>query len=766
MKQSGYKGMNSLVSKWIHIAYTRGMFLMIGALFVSNANAASVILKSIDFSTLPGDNLQVQLSLSGPPAPPRVFHTDNPARIALDLPGVGSEVSKKPIPVNAAGAESIQAMEANGRTRVIISLSSVMPYESRVEGSNIFLTLGKTPLSTSPSAYKAAEQATVDSRAPGRSTPGVQAESYSAPPAIGKRIENVDFRRGERGEGRVMIRLSDAKSIADVREEGRKVIVELPGVALPSTLARKLDVQDFATPVQSIESIDDGKRSRLVITPLTSDYDFSSYQSEKLLTVELRPLTKAEKEEAKKKAFTYSGQKLSLNFQDIPVRSVLQILADFTNLNIVASDTVQGNVTLRLNDVPWDQALDLVLKAKGLGKRQEGNIVRVAPLDEINKQEKEELEAQKVVEELEPLKTELFQINYTKADDIKKVLVGTSEKTNQSNSSEGINERTTTSTTTLDVSQSILSGRGNVTVDARTNQLIIKDTARNLDRIRDLIRQLDIPVRQVLIESRVVIANNDFSRALGSRLSLNRGAMPVDAPGGGRYTPVYPPATGGNGASSATVASPAWRGPFFTNPTMLVDLAKSGAAGPGGAIGFTVLKVGDYLLDLELQAAQNEGRGEIVSNPRLITSDQTKAVIKQGVEIPYQSTVAVGGGATANIQFKQAVLELNVTPHITPDQNVLMELLVKKDAKGEQVGLNFAIDKREIETTVQVGNGETVVLGGVYEGTKTNTTDKVPLLGDLPGIGFMFRRNLVQDQKKELLIFITPKILQQAGISP
>jgi type IV pilus assembly protein PilQ len=749
MKQSGYKGMNSLVSKWIHIAYTRGMFLMIGALFVSNANAASVILKSIDFSTLPGDNLQVQLSLSGPPAPPRVFHTDNPARIALDLPGVGSEISKKPIPVNAAGAENIQAMEANGRTRVIISLSSVMPYESRVEGSNIFLTLGKTPLSTSPSAYKAAEQATVDSRPPVRSTPGVQAESYSAPPATGKRIENVDFRRGERGEGRVMIRLSEAKSIADVREEGRKVIVELPGVALPSTLARKLDVQDFATPVQSIESIDDGKRSRLVITPLTSDYDFSSYQSEKLLTVELRPLTKAEKEEAKKKAFTYSGQKLSLNFQDIPVRSVLQILADFTNLNIVASDTVQGNVTLRLNDVPWDQALDLVLKAKGLGKRQEGNIVRVAPLDEINKQEKEELEAQKVVEELEPLKTELFQINYTKADDIKKVLVGTSEKTNQSNTTEGITDKTTTNTMTLDVSQSILSGRGNVTVDARTNQLIIKDTAKNLDRIRDLIRQLDVPVRQVLIESRVVIASNNFNRALGARLSLNRGQLT------GSTTNIS--AKGDDGATQSS------KGGFLSNPNLLIDLAKSGAAGPGGAIGFTVLKAGEYLLDLELQAAQSEGRSETLSNPRVITSDQTKAVIMQGQEIPYQASVVAGGGVTPSVQFKQAVLELNVTPHITPDQNIFMELVVRKDEPDFSRLVNNVppINKRQIETTVQVGNGDTVVLGGVYEGFKNNATDKVPLLGELPGIGFLFRRNLVQDQKSELLIFITPKILFQ-----
>ena len=739
----------------------KGVCCLALILLAHGANGASVLLKSMDFSTLTGDNLQVQLALSGPPAPPRVFHTDNPPRIALDLPGVGSEVAKKPMAINAAGAESILALEANGRTRVIVNLTTMVPYESRVEGSNIILTLGNAPINRLPSKTESNKSKDASALADGMQLTRQSPTTPRSVPSSEKRIESVDFRRGERGEGRILVKLSDSKVIADVKEEGRKVIVELVGVGLPATLARRLDVQDFATPVQAIESFDDGRKTRLVVSPISSDYDFSSYQSDKLLTVELRPLTKAEKDEARKKAFTYSGQKLSLNFQDIPVRSVLQILADFTNLNIVASDTVQGNVTLRLNDVPWDQALDLVLKAKGLGKRQEGNIVRVAPLDEINKQEKDELEAQKVVEELEPLKTELFQVNYTKAEDIKKVLVGTSERTNQSVSEQGINEKSTTSTTSLDVSQSILSGRGNVTVDTRTNQLIIKDTSRNLDRIRELIRQLDIPVRQVLIESRVVIANNDFSRALGARLSLNRGPMPVGGPGGTTIKPTYTDKQTGEDVSGQGVK----RGGFFTNPSMLVDLAKSGAAGPGGAIGFTVLKMGEYLLDLELQAAQNEGRGEIVSNPRLITSDQTKAVIKQGVEIPYQSTVALGGGATANIQFRQAVLELNVTPHITPDQNVLMELLVKKDAKGEQVGLNFAIDKREIETTVQVGNGETVVLGGVYEGTKTNTTDKVPLLGDLPGIGFMFRRNLVQDQKKELLIFITPKILHQAGLT-
>ena len=692
--------------------------------------AAGLKLQSVDFSTLPGDSLQLQLSLNGAAFSPKMFHTDNPARIVIDLPGVGNELEKKLVPVNVGGAESIQAVEAGGRTRVLVNLNAMVPYQSRVEGNAIYVTLQKA--ASGPFEDSTSRRDVQSSSGEQRAVSAMTATSYDA----GKRIENIDFRRGQNGEGRLLITLSDSKIVADIREEGRKVIVDIPGASLPSSLAKTLDVLDFATPVQTIESVEDGRYSRLVITPVSSDYDYSSYQSDKLLTVEFRPLTRAEKEEIKKKAFAYSGEKLTLNFQDIPVRSVLQILADFTNLNIVASDTVQGNVTLRLNEVPWDQALDLVLKAKGLGKRQEGNIVRVAPQDEINKQEKEELEAQKVVEELEPLKTEIIQVNYTKAEDVKKVLGGTTERTSQSSSQpSGIgNLSSSTSTSSLDVSQSILSGRGNVTVDARTNQLIVKDTPRNLERIRDLVRKLDIPVRQVLVESRIVIANTDFSRELGSRLSINtdpgRAAVAVgneSAVGGGLQT--------------------------LANNLMVSN--------PYGVAGVTILKAGEYLLDLELSALQHEQRGEIVSNPRLITADQTKATIKQGVEIPYQVQSAAGGALVSNIQFKQAVLELNVTPHITPDDTVLMDLLVKKDSKGEITPGGFGIDKREVETTAQVNNGETVVLGGVFEGTKTNTTEKVPFLGDLPGVGFMFRKNQVLDNKKELLIFITPKILKQ-----
>ena len=705
------------------------------------ALAEPLELLALDFTTLPGDNLQVQLTLSGPAFSPRVFHTDNPARIALDLPGVSNALDKKQFPVNVGGAESIQAIAVADRTRVVINLTEASPYTTRVEGNLIFVVLQKgnswgaaaEPMRKAPPPIPAPSF-------PSRVSQRPMADAYP----MGQAITNVDFRRGEKGVGRILVSLSNPRMIADTREEGTKVIVGFPRASLPPNLARRLDVTDFATPVQFIDSMEDASGAKLVIIPVSGqEFEYSSYQSENMLTVEFRPLSRFEVEENKKKSFSFDGEKLSLNFQDIPVRSVLQILGDFTNLNIVASDTVAGNVTLRLNDVPWDQALDLVLKAKNLGKRQEGNIIQILPLDELNKQNKEELEQQRVVEELEPLKTEIIQINYTNAEEIKKVLLSTAEKSGQmSGQQSSIGGGSTLSTTTsFDVSQSILSARGNVTVDPRTNQLIVKDTSKNIERIRDLIKQLDISIRQVLVESRVVIANNNFARELGSRFAVNHiiASRPV--------------------VEGATVRTIPESG-FFASGDALSDMGMTGLAGPGGVVGATVLKVGDYLLDLELSAAQKEGRIQIVSNPRVVTTDQTKAIVKQGTQVPVSS----GSTATtvATITYKDIVLELNVTPHITPDDNIRMELMIKKDSEnGKIYNGNPALDKRQIDTTVQVVNGETVVLGGVYEETKGNTTDKVPFFGDLPGIGFMFRRNQLSEEKKELLIFITPKILKQ-----
>lgn len=698
----------------------------------SLACAEPLQLQSLDFSTLPGDSLQVQLTLNGPAFSPRVFNTDNPPRIALDLPGVSNGLEKKNYPVNVAGVVSIQAIAVADRTRVVINLTEAIAYNTRVEGDQIFVVLHKGKPWTS--------------NEPARQTPGAMRPSARPVADVspsGQGILNVDFRRGEKGVGRIQVTLSNPKTIADIREEGTKVIATFPNTSLPANLARRLDVLDFATPVQYIDTREEGNGVKMVITPVSGqEYEYSSYQQESLLTIEFRPLTRVEMDDIKKKAFAFGGEKLSLNFQDIPVRSVLQILGDFTNLNIVASDTVAGNVTLRLNDVPWDQALDLVLKAKNLGKRQEGNIIQILPLDELNKQNKEEYEQQKVIEDLEPLKTEIIQINYTNAEDIKKVLLSTVEKTSQVEGRQaGFGAGPSlTSTSSLEASQSILSARGSVTVDPRTNQLIVKDTGKNLEKIRELIKRLDISIRQVLIESRVVIASNNFARELGARFAVNR-TTPKQALTIGE-TPSVPDSG------------------FFASGNTLTDLGLTGVAGPGGVIGATVLKVGDYLLDLELSAAQNEGRVEIVSNPRVVTTDQTKAIVKQGTQIPVSS----GSTATtvATVTYKDVVLQLEVTPHITPDDNIRMELMIKKDNQnGQVINGNPAIDKRQIDTSVQVGNGETVVLGGVYENTKSSTTDKVPFFGDLPGLGFLFRRNSVVDKKNELLIFITPKILKQ-----
>ncbi|WP_139557707.1 type IV pilus secretin PilQ [Methylotetracoccus oryzae] len=737
----------SRVGRWLYFA----LVLLVHA--GAPAWAQLSTLRDVDFSTSADGDLTFRFSFDSPIATPRMFMTENPTRLAIDFPGARNGLKQTLIPVRSHGAESLQAIEAGGRTRVILNLASMVPYAGEVEGNGFRLTL-----KTGDQSHGAYRRAPNPPLAPSRQiSPGYAAPAAMRDPIGVSRVNRIDFRRGDRGEGRVIITLSDRDAAVNVRPEGGRIVVTLPGSTIPSQVARQYDVTDFATPVRSIDA---SSGTKVVITPGTADYDYSSYQTDTVLTVELRPLSRAEREEvSKKRGIKYSGERLSLNFQDIPVRSVLQILADFTNLNIVASDSVQGNVTLRLNEVPWDQALDLVLKSKGLAKRQDGNIIRVAPTDEINRLEKEDLEAQRIVEDLEPLRTEIIQIKYTRADEIKKVLMGTIDQTTPMRSDpttlkdlRNLNEPPE-GPATAEVTQSILSGRGNVTVDPRTNQLIVKDTARNLERIRDLINQLDKSVRQVLIESRIVIARNDFFRELGAKIGLNR-----VVPGALQTQRAYLVPTEGVLPVDATQGA--------TYGSALVDLAaKGGSFVTPAAAGFTLLKAGDYLLDLELSAAQRVGRSELLSNPRVITGDQTKATIKQGVEIPVQITQqgTTGGLPVQNVQFKEVVLELNVTPHITPDDFVLMDLLIKKDTPGgTTTNGNIIIEKREIQTTAQVANGETVVLGGIYETDNINTVDKVPFFGDLPGIGFFFRRDEVQDNKRELLIFITPKLLNDS----
>jgi len=692
-----------LVSTTLLLAMT-----VIPAIF-SNAQAANPqplnVLKSIDFAGLSGNQVQIIMELSQNATNPASFTIDNPARIAFDLPATRNELKKRSQPIGIGPARSITAIEVKGRTRVVLNLFQMVPYETRTEGNKIIVVLGGAGATTTAPAVT------------GTTLANTRTGSGTA------RITDIDFRRGDQGEGRIIITLSNPSIPVDMRQEAGKVVLDLKGAGLPANLQRRLDVADFATPVKTIDTEATPGGTRMKITSI-GEYDYLAYQADNKFTVEIRKTTKAEKEKHRKKKFGYTGERLSLNFQDIEVRSVLQLLADFTGTNIVVSDTVTGNLTLRMKNVPWDQALDIVLKTKGLAKRRNGNVMLIAPSEEIAAHEKLELESQKQIEKLAPLYSDFIQINYAKAADIATLL--------QSKDS------------------SLMSERGKATIDVRTNTLLVQDTAEKLSEIRKLVARLDIPVRQVLIESRIVIANNDFSRDLGVKFGLagNSSKGRNFAIGGG----TRPGNT--NFGTTPGFEVPAGSG----NSGLLVDLP---VANPAGALGIALGKVGSSLLQLELSAMQLENRGEIISSPRVITSNQQKATIKQGVEIPYQE--ASSSGATS-VSFKEAVLQLDVTPQITPDDRIIMDLQVNKDSVGRIFAGVPSIDTRNVTTRVLVDNGETLVLGGIYEQERKKQTTRVPFLGSLPGIGWLFKTNSKTDNKKELLIFVTPKIIKQ-GLS-
>ncbi|MDX1696904.1 MAG: type IV pilus secretin PilQ family protein, partial [Thiohalobacterales bacterium] len=516
-------------------------------------------------------------------------------------------------------------------------------------------------------------------------------------------VSNIDFRRGEGGEGRVIVTLSDPSIPVDMRQESGKVVVDFYRAGLPEELQRRLDVLDFATPVKTIDTYKKGENVHMVITPM-GEYDYIAYQADNQFTIEVRQLTKEEVEESKKDEFGYTGEKLSLNFQDIEVRSVLQLIADFTGINVVVSDTVSGRLTLRLKNVPWDQALDIILKTKGLAMRQTGNVMLVAPSEEIAAREKLELESKKQIQELEPLYSEYIQVNYAKASAIAK-LMKSGETT-------------------------LMSDRGMVTLDERTNTLLVQDTASKLAEIRNMVARLDIPVRQVLIESRIVFANDDFKRDLGVRFGFSNTNTVNDA------TVDY----GGRAVSD----------PYIVNLPVL-DTASS-------VFGVRITD-DDFLLDLELSALEAEGKGEVISSPRVLTSNQKSAFIETGTEIPYREASSSGAATTA---FKKAVLRLEVTPQITPDDRIIMDLVINKDTVSEITVDNIpAIDTNEISTQVLVDNGETLVLGGIYEDERRDDITRTPLFGELPVVGWMFRNTVKERDKSELLIFITPKIVKE-----
>ncbi|MBK5967852.1 MULTISPECIES: type IV pilus secretin PilQ [Thiorhodovibrio] len=766
-----------------------GPILLVGLLWPLEA-AAATVLKDVEFSSLPGNAVEVDLIFSGTPPTATDFATDNPARIAIDLPDVNTELASKELPIEIGVAQSLNAIQAGSRTRVVLNLADSVPYELRTEGNRIIVGLNLPPANVIT-----AEDVAEEDLRPGAAgeepaaTPEVAAQptgasesaSETIPPAataaemprqIGAvrtsrfgrsatanrraALKNIDFRRGADGAGRVIISLPSSTTPVNVREQGTSVMVDIGNTQLPQRLFRRLDVVDFATPVVAVESRAEGEDIQVKIDT-TEDYDYLAYQSDNLFTVEFRALTPAEKEQLEREKIVYDGDRLSLNFQDIEVRAVLQLLADFTGLNLVASDTVRGNITLRLQNVPWDQALDIVLKTKGLSMRQTGNVVMVAPTQEIAAQEKLELESQQQIEELAPLRSEFIQVNYAKAADLASLI-----------KSEGNN---------------LLSERGAVTVDQRTNTLLVQDTGNKLEEIRSLVLRLDIPVRQVLVESRVVIADNNFSRDLGVRFGISgsmgeSGSNELLVAGGqdghlegsetidkGPFMGVYDtsfyqnPSTNPPSPNAANPQAPYNSGLDLGGAeALLVNLP---ANTPSGAVNFLLGKVGSHLLQLELSAMQKEGRGEIVSAPRVVTSDGHQATIKLGQEIPYQSAAGgLGGGTT--VSFKEALLQLDVTPQITPDDRIIMDLAVNKDNPDwtREVLGTPPIDTRSVETSVLVNNGETIVLGGVFDGTKTYSREQVPWLGDLPVLGNLFKTTARAESNTELLIFVTPKILK------
>lgn len=652
------------------------------------------VLTDIGYASLPGNRVQVKLTLSQPAPDPLSFTIDNPARIALDFQGVSSKLEKKSQNIGVGAAASVSAVEAKGRTRVVLNLVKLVPYQTRVEGNNVFITL------ESPTVAMA-------------DAPAVTAAEHA--------VTNVDFRRGKKGEGRVIVTLSDSSGLVDVAQEGSKLIVSFVDTKLPEAFMQRLDVVDFATPVNSIDTTAKGNTVRMEVST-NGAMEHLAFQSENVFTLEVQPITKEEQKKAEKAKFGYTGEKLSLNFQNIEVRAVLQLIADFTGLNLVASDTVAGNVTLRLKNVPWDQALDIVLKTKGLDMRQLGNVILVAPAEEIAAREKQELEAAKQILDLEPVRTELIQINYAKASEIATLL-----KAQEA---------------------SLLTERGSVSIDERTNTLLVLETDRKLSEIRSLVTTLDIPIKQVLIESRIVIANSGFSKDLGVRVGASRWQTRSD---------------GGVSMITGSLNDFVNQANGDTRPiddTLNVNLPPSGTA---GQIAVGILG-SDFLVALELAAMQTEGNGEVISNPRVITANQREATIEQGVEVPY--TQASSSGATT-VSFKKAVLSLKVKPQITPDDRVIMDLIINKDSVGEYVpsgtgGTIPSINTRQISTQVLVDNGETVVLGGIFEQVRNHNQTKVPFLGDLPVLGRLFRSDINTDDREELLIFITPKIMKEA----
>ncbi len=707
---------NRIMSMW----RVRALALVLG-LGAPLAGWAQNAIQSIN-STQQGTAEVVRIELSEPlAAVPAGFTIQTPPRIAIDLPGVGNALGRNSVEINQGNLRSVNVAQAGERTRLVLNLKQATNYKAQLQGKALVLVLDTA-------AAAVAQPAPSASGEPVRFAESLNRDQLA--------LKDIDFRRGNDGAGRVIVELPNNQVGVDIRQQGQSLVVEFLRSTLPENLRKRFDVTDFGTPVQTITTAQQGDRVRLTVNPRGS-WEHSAYQSDNQFVLEVRP----QKVDPNKltQGPGYAGEKLSLNFQNIEVRALLQVIADFTNFNVVTSDTVTGNVTLRLKDVPWDQALDIILQAKGLGLRKSGNVIWIAPKDELAAKEKVELESKAQVAQLEPLRTQAFQLNYAKAEEIAKGLTG------QSGGGSGTGTK-------------ILSPRGSVIFETRTNQLFVSDIPSKLEEIQMLIGKIDVPVRQVLIEARIVIADDNFGRSLGAKLGATdlrglRGGVPGWSVGGNNRVTV-----GGNmSAIGAQTRQADVNDVDFSNTTFL-SLPAIGQNNYNPA-SFALSLFGassNRFLNLEISALEADGKGKVVSSPRVVTADQTKALIEQGTELPYQ--VATSSGATS-LQFRKANLKLEVTPQITPEGSVILDVDVNKDSVGQATAAGFAIDTKHVKTQVLVENGGTVVIGGIFEQSDRTDVTKVPFLGDIPVLGNLFKTTTRTSERTELLIFLTPKVV-------
>ena len=719
------------------------MLLLTGVQAARAADSDANNLETLDYSTLEGGKLLIKVGLKQAlKASPAGFTINNPPRVVLDLPGTANGLGKNTLNVNQGALQSVNIVQAGDRTRLVMNLSKAAQYTTQVAGNALLITL------------QASDTQTISNVSP--------RFAEDAPRAAKHSLRDIDFRRGASGEGRVVATLSDTTTGIDIRKQGQMLVVDFINTDVPRTLQRRLEVNDFATPVKFIDTQSNGGNVRMTVEP-KGEYEYSAYQADNQFILEVRAKTDEPGKTAAGKP-KYTGDKLSLNFQNVEVRSVLQVIADFTGLNIITSDTVTGNLTLRLKDVPWDQALDIIMQSKGLDKRVNGNVIWVAPKDELIAKEKSELESRQSTLALEPLIVRHYPLNYMRADQAVRVLTGGEGRalnggedvtcsaqaqgvkaTEQSGNASAGGTQVGGATSAI-LANRILSVRGSASFEAQSNALIVSDTASKQDEIREVLNLVDMPAKQVMIEARVVIADDKFSRQLGVRL----GGAAIGNWGN------YRAAATSTGSDAYQIARTGSTGTIPYN----VDLPAQTGANKAGTLGLSIFNLGSGAsISLELQALEADGRGKIVSNPRVVTVNQKPAVILQGTQVPYVTPGTANSPAT--VTFKDAFLCLLVNPQILNNDSVILNVEVQKDAVGASTGGNPAIETKRVKTQIRLNNGETAVLGGIFEQIVRNQTNKVPLLGDIPGLGYLFRDNAKIDDKTELLVFLTPRIIKE-----